>query len=350
MPIFPLLSEPDRYRPCIQDLLRDGERVREYWLALFERHIDTLAALPTAEGGRLCELPVWPEFRRDYLDGLARLRREPGLRGRLTVLELTLYREEVFAALGMGDPFETIKRRENDAALREYPRLVAELDGTPSDARVERIFVGLMAGNLFDLGSKAAVDAFESDGGLFASAVSRVRPRPWPVDGVDALTAALSPGGRGYGQAMFFVDNAGPDIVLGAVPLARELARRGIRVVMAANDSPSLNDVTAGELVELLGRMRRVDSVLDGLVRDDRLVVVPSGCHSPLIDLSQCSAACCAAAADCDLVILEGMGRAIESNYDAVFRVDCVKAAMIKDPMVAELIGVRLFDSVVKVE
>lgn len=349
MPVLPLLKDAANYRPCIQDLLADGEAVREYWLALFERHVETLAALPQ-ERGRLCDAPRWREFRAAYLDGLARLRREPDLRGRLTVLDLTVFREELFAAMGWGDPFATIKGRENRSAMSEYGAWVAGLDAMPASRRIERIVTGLMAGNLFDLGSKAAVDAFAADGGEFSAALARVRPRPWAIDGVDALNVALSDAGRKGRQILFFVDNAGPDIVLGAIPLARELARRGDRVVLAANTSPSLNDVTAAELAGLLDELRGMDAILDGPLRDDRLAVVPSGCHSPLIDLSQCSEACCAAARESDLVVLEGMGRAIESNFDAAFTVDCVKMAMVKDPMVAELIGVQLFEPVVKVE
>jgi damage-control phosphatase, subfamily II, stand-alone protein len=41
-----------------------------------------------------------------------------------------------------------------------------------------------------------------------------------------------------------------------------------------------------------------------------------------------------AAAADADLVVLEGMGRAIETNLNAHFTVDSLKLGMIKHPEV----------------
>ncbi len=44
-------------------------------------------------------------------------------------------------------------------------------------------------------------------------------------------------------------DNAGTDVVLGMVPLARELLRRGTNVVLSANSTPALNDITHPELV-----------------------------------------------------------------------------------------------------
>ena len=69
---------------------------------------------------------------------------------------------------------------------------------------------------------------------------------------------------------MILLDNSGADAVLGMIPLARELARRGAHVVLAANSLPALNDITdlelrqvggsereRGELVDLHGRWKR---------------------------------------------------------------------------------------------
>lgn len=60
---------------------------------------------------------------------------------------------------------------------------------------------------------------------------------------------------------MLFVDNAGADVVLGMLPLARELLCNGAQVVMAANSIPAINDVTADELVALLAEVWRVAHV-----------------------------------------------------------------------------------------
>jgi len=54
------------------------------------------------------------------------------------------------------------------------------------------------------------------------------------------------------------------------------------------------------------------------------------------------------AAADVDLLVLEGMGRAIETNLYARFTVDCLKLGMIKHPEVAACLGGRLYDCVCK--
>ncbi len=349
MPRLPLLADPARYRPCIQDLLADGPEVLDYWLTLFERHVETLAALPVGDG-RLDTQPAWAPFRRDYLAGLADLRRRPNLRGRLSVLELTRYRDEKLAAHAMGDPFADLKARENALAMRLYDSVIAEVDAAPPTARWDLLARGLFAGNLFDMGSRAAVDAFASGGYDFRAARARIPRRPWPVDGLEAWQMRAGESDLPWRQALFFVDNAGPDIILGAIPLARELARRGTHVVLAANSTPALNDITADELAALLPELAALDAVLNEHVRSGRVAVVASGCMSPLIDLSALSQSCCDAAATSDLLILEGMGRAIESNYDAVFTVDAVKLALVKDPMVAKVIGVSLFDPVFRFE
>ncbi len=48
----------------------------------------------------------------------------------------------------------------------------------------------------------------------------------------------------------------------------------------------------------------------------------------------QLSPECVAAAADVDLVVVEGMGRAIETNLYASFSCDSLKLAMVKHPEV----------------
>jgi type II pantothenate kinase len=120
--------------------------------------------------------------------------------------------------------------------------------------------------------------------------------------------------------------------------------------VLAANSEPALNDVTAYELEPLLAQAAAIDSVLRQHLTDGRIRVVESGCTSPLIDLGALTTACCAEATDCDLLVLEGMGRAIESNFDATFTIDTIKVALIKDPMVARVIGVELFEPVFRFE
>ncbi len=349
MPTLPLIADPTRYRACIQNLLTDGEVVRAYWLDLFVAHVETLAKLPVADG-RLQDLPTWNAFCADYLAGLADLRQSPNLRGRLTVLELTKYRDEKLHAHGFIDPFLDLKYRENTLALRVLPTVLAAHEATQPDALGESLARGLFAGNLFDMGSKAVVSEFESGTFDFLTARDRVRPRPWPVDDLDHWLDRLNSHHPPYRQCLFFVDNAGPDILLGVIPFVRDLLFRGTRVILAANSGPALNDITAAELRPLLEKVRTVDARIDAALRDERLTVIESGCKSPLIDLTELTQECCHAAEACDVLILEGMGRAIESNYDARFTCDTLKIALIKDRMVADILGVNIFDPIWRFE
>jgi len=65
-----------------------------------------------------------------------------------------------------------------------------------------------------------------------------------------------------------------------------------------------------------------------------------------LIDLRDISAVVNHQAAATDLLILEGMGRALESNFEASFKVDTIKLAMIKDESIAQRHGGKNFDTV----
>jgi hypothetical protein len=62
----------------------------------------------------------------------------------------------------------------------------------------------------------------------------------------------------------------------------------------------------------------------------------------------QVSAELAAEAADADLLVLEGMGRAIETNLTAKFTADSLKLGMVKHPEVAACLGGRLYDVVCK--
>jgi hypothetical protein len=118
----------------------------------------------------------------------------------------------------------------------------------------------------------------------FRQTVEGLLPRPWAVDNLDAALNALTRL-HPHVHAIACVDNAGSDAVLGIhsliaavsqmsvvmsantpmtaghdlrclplagmLPFARELLRRGTRVTLAANETPSINDITAAELQQV---------------------------------------------------------------------------------------------------
>lgn len=138
-----------------------------------------------------------------------------------------------------------------------------------------------------------------------------------------------------YKKAVVFVDNAGADVVLGILPLVREMLRKGVQVVLAANETPSINDITAEELSEVVAVCG--DDVIAEAFDADMLKVMSSGNSMPVIDLQQLAYPLAVELADADLVVLEGMGRAIETNLHVRLTCDVLKLGMVKHPEVAQV-------------
>ena len=349
MPVFCKIADPDSYKPCDWDLAVEGED-RAYLLALFDKHMDGLLKIAASRTSPPPQ-PMLASARRRFSDILDELRETPRAYGDLHVLKLTELRDRVLRDCGIDDAYQDMKRRENASAISIYPAAIAEADAVEASARLETLAMNLFAGNIFDMGSAATIDSYHANGGVDFDATRRgLRPRPWLIDDLDEFATLLDRSRDGYRKAMFFVDNAGADVILGAIPFARHLVRCSLRVILAANTLPSLNDVTAAELCDLLRQLAGVDSALAEALESEQLTVVPSGCTSPLIDLGKVSQECNHAAADCDLVILEGMGRAIESNADVTMTCDCLRLAMIKDDRVAQKIGGKLYDLVFRLD
>ena len=131
-------------------------------------------------------------------------------------------------------------------------------------------------------------------------------------------------------------------MALGMVPLCRYLAGRGTEVVIAANELPTLNDMACSDIHALWPQLLAAEPSLARLP----IRVVSTGTGEPLIDLLSVSDELNDEAAGADLVILEGMGRALESNFDAAFDCDALKLAMIKEEFVAAWLGGKVFDVV----
>lgn len=338
--MLPLLVDPGGYRACEHDLLSDAEG-RGYWLELFAEHIAVQLEHavaggmigPEAAGGAAAEM-------RAAMDLVAA---EPGRHGRLDILVLDSIRRRVLAGAGVHDEFAVLKRRENRRAMDALPAWLAELDQMEAGPRAGAIIAGLLAGNLFDMGARETAARFAGEPPEFRDLVAKLPAGPWRRDDRAAAAGHLQSPPR---RTLILVDNAGADVVLGALPLARALVRAGGAVTLAANRSPALNDVTAAELRGLLAEAAAVDAVFG----DGSIDIVDSGSASPLIDLTGVSRDLARAGADPDvgLLVLLGMGRAVESNWTARFTVPCLRVAMLKDPQVAARLGTRVPDAVVR--
>jgi len=122
--------------------------------------------------------------------------------------------------------------------------------------------------------------------------------------------------------------------------MMRYLAQRGAQVILAANERPTLNDMTIHDVAAWWPRILRAEPSLADLP----ITPVSTGTGEPLIDLSAVSDDLNRAAYGADLVILEGMGRGVESNLDAQFTCDALNLAMLKDHVVATRIGGKIYD------
>jgi type II pantothenate kinase len=266
-------------------------------------------------------------------------------------------RDQIISECGFGDIFETVKREESARAIGLLNRVLSDLDAVDPNAvrspeRLAAAFQNVLAGNIFDLGAAASADAFSGEGGLdFQSVREQLSPRSeWLADDLDRIVSRIlqKPPLK---KVMLFCDNAGVDVVLGMVPLARELLRIGTgEVILVANTVPSVNDITAAELGDMLPILSDMDpenSLLPQAVRNGRLRVVGSGSDLPVLDLRQVSPELAAESADADFVIIEGMGRSIETNLYQPLTVDSVRVGMVKHPEVAEALGGKLYDCIV---
>ena len=73
---------------------------------------------------------------------------------------------------------------------------------------------------------------------MFKEAKEGLLERPWAVDRLDALLERFADVSKGpHKKALIFVDNAGSDVILGILPLARELVQRGTTVVRPPVDT-----------------------------------------------------------------------------------------------------------------
>lgn len=71
------------------------------------------------------------------------------------------------------------------------------------------------------------------------------------------------------------------------LPFARELLKRGTVVVLAANEVPSINDITAVELRSVVQLAAMFDKVIGRSLVEGVLYVVSTGTSMPVIDLSK---------------------------------------------------------------
>lgn len=354
--VFPLLAKPDDYVACQWDLTHNADR-RAYWINLYRTNFPGLLADAFEVERSLGhdEASIRPRMATcsDAFESLLQaIEKEPTHLGRLDIISIGLERERILREHGFADPYLLVKQTENKTALALLPALLEELDAMSIDDRAEVLLRGVFAGNIFDVGAVETLELFKQGKIDFHATRAKLKPRPWLFDDADAWLARMRDADHPYTAAVLFVDNAGCDMVLGMLPFARELLRRGTHVIITSNTSPSLNDMTHPETVALVDTVCEFDELLAAARANGQLELIPSGNGVPLIDLSRVTPELAEAVSHrkVDLVVLEGMGRAIESNFEVPFTCDSIKVAMLKDPDVAAGLGGGLYDLVFRYE
>jgi damage-control phosphatase, subfamily II, stand-alone protein len=342
---FVHLKDPSTYVACDWDLTEDAFG-RRHWVDFFCQHAQTLLGLgvtaavargesEAAAQGRAaaCLAEFAPRFRA--------FDENPHAHGRVTILVLDQWRDDLLRKHGFVDAMIDLKDRENEKMLPLLPTVCGEIDRHPCGEQLITLVRGVFAGNLFDMGAGASAKLFkDGKGPSFFETRESIKPRPWLIDQFDAFKKRVM--SEVYRKCVFFIDNAGSDFLLGAVPMMRWFAQGGMEVVIAANERPTLNDMTVHDVRRWWPRILQAETSL----RDLPISIVSTGTGEPLIDLSGVSPELNAASIGADLIIIEGMGRGVESNLNAEFTVDAVNLAMIKDESIARRNNGTLFDCV----
>ncbi len=341
---FIKLQDPAGYVPCKWDMRYDDE-FRDHWVDFFKKHFVTILGLgidvAVARGESLESAQKRAgECRMEFVEVFDRFAADPKAPAKpVTILTLDEWRDQLLRKHGFADPFQDLKDRENEKVIHLLPQVCGQLDALDPAEQFRAVVEGVFAGNIFDMGAAGSAKLL-LDGKLdFFATRKKLPERPWLVDQFDAFAAKAV---GGWKKCVFFVDNAGADFLLGATPFMRWLAKRGTRVVLATNERPTLNDMTILDVNNWWPKVCDVEPSIASLP----IQIVSTGTGEPLIDLSKVSPALNAAAADADLVIIEGMGRGVESNLDAAFTCDAANLAMIKDHMIAKQLNGKLYDVV----
>ncbi len=354
--VFPLLADPDRYVAGTWDLTHDAVG-RAHWVSVFRAHIPRVIEDAVREGVDRGETEAdirarGEQFAGDFEQWIDQVEADPARHEPLGIIHYCHERERLLRMYGFADPYRLAKQSETDRAMALLPALLDELDAMPDPDRAVAVVKGVFAGNIFDLGAVETAELFDDGQTVqFDQVRDKLKPRPWLFDDLDPWLARAT-AKQTWRSAVMFIDNAGPDIVLGMIPFARDLLQRGVDVLLAANETPTLNDVTIDELHMLIDRVVAIDPVLRDAYASGRLELASSGNGVPLIDLRKVSDTLCAAVErrDCDLCVIEGMGRAIETNLEAAFACDTLKIAMVKDGGVARELNGSLYDLIFRFE
>ncbi len=346
---FCRLDENWSYLPCQWNFAINRE-AGEYFIRFFREQFERSLMLTERQARAACndgpaltsQLADCRKSFNDYLDDvLAR----PHKHHRPTILEVDYVRDDILRNAGFNDPYYEMKHHDNEAVIALLPAVCRDMDEHDEPCRLQAAIQGALAGNIFDMGIAVTAKRMMEKSLSFIHTRDGLPRRPWLVDDFAAISRRFIHGPI-HRKAILFVDNAGADFILGMLPLARYLAQRGTEVVVVGNELPTLNDMTLADMREIWSEIIAAEPSFVRLP----IRLASSGTGAPLLDLTRISPDLNREAKHADLVILEGMGRALESNFFTRFDCDAIKIAMVKDEYVAQWLDGRLYDVVCRFE
>lgn len=393
---LPLLSGGKTYShvsPGVCDACETSRDARAAWVELllgqFPSHVanaERTRAFLNADAGYTNKYREFEKLYEEYL--LAAIESDTGVASTSgkgdTLMDMVEEKERLLRSCGLEDMFLGLKSNENEICLALYPEMCKAIDNAgDSRAKLKLVVEAALAGNLFDAGAAAAVQnvafcdeeqaqcdfpeeeskRFNLDASqlfaTFAKAQEKVlRPSTgWKFDSFEQIDARLRD--APWKRVLIFCDNAGAD-TMGMVLLARYLSLNSpdTSVALVANSTAALNDITYDELNQFVSNCTKSDADLRSLVDAGRITCLPSGATSTLLDFSRVSTELDsyvrgANVANEDwLVVLDGMGRSLESNWNAASYmstgVDVLTLAMVKSEINAKRLGAEVYDCVVR--
>jgi len=392
---LPLLSGERTYShvsPGVCDACETSRDARAAWVELllgqFPSHVANAERTRTflnADAGYTDKYRVFEKLYEEYL--LAAIESDTGVASTSgkgdTLMDMVEEKERLLRSCGLEDMFLGLKSNENEICLALYPEMCKAIDNAAdSRAKLKLVVEAALAGNLFDAGAAAAVQnvafcdeeqaqcdfpeeskRFNLDASqlfaTFAKAQEKVlRPSTgWKFDSFEQIDARLHD--APWKRVLIFCDNAGAD-TMGMVLLARYLSSNSAdtSVALVANSTAALNDITYDELSRFVSNCAKSDADLRSLVDAGRITCLPSGATSTLLDFTRVSTELesyvrGANTANEDwLVVLDGMGRSLESNWNAASYmstgVDVLTLAMVKSEINAKRLGAEVYDCVVR--
>ncbi|KAK6916837.1 Damage-control phosphatase ARMT1-like, metal-binding domain [Dillenia turbinata] len=375
MVAFPLLVTPieTNYRACTipyrfpSDNPRKPTPTELAWIDLFLNSIPSFRRRAETDPTVSDAAIKADKFAQRYSEILEDMKKDPESHGGPPdCILLCRIREQILRELGFRDIFKKVKDEENAKAISLFEDVVNLNDAIEDeDKRLENLVRGIFAGNIFDLGSAQLAEVFSRDGMSFLASCQNLVARPWVIDDLDTFKLKWST--KSWKKArsddivsdllvccldrlLYLLTTLVQILFWAFYPLLESYCDVGHRyclVVLSANDLPSINDVTYPELIDILGKLKDEKGQLMG-VDTSGLLIANSGNDLPVIDLTRVSQELAYLASDADLVVLEGMGRGIETNLYAQFKCDSLKIGMVKHLEVAQFLGGRLYDCVFK--